>query len=348
MKLPSLRIRNLETPYPVIQAGMGVRIGNCTLASETINLGGYGTIASVGLGDYEKSKTDFIEQSNTHLIKELRKARELSNNKKPLGINVMVALSNYEEIVRTAVAEKVDFIISGAGLPLQLPAYVGDADIALMPIVSSGRALNIIIKTWKRKFNRAPDAIVIESPFCGGHLGFSMEQLNDGKDYSLKKLYDECKVVADKHELKVPIIAAGEVASREDIEEVLKMGYNGVQIGTKFIATDESGINRASKEVFVNASNDDVMVIMSPVGLPGRVLKTPLVERILKGGREDFACPYRCLRTCNPRKVQFCIAKALIATCEGDYENGLYMSGSNVDALDKITPLKEFFDTLKD
>lgn len=348
MKLPSLKIRNLETPYPVIQAGMGVRIGNCTLAAETINLGGYGTIASVGLGDIEKSKTDFVEQSNSHLIKEIRKARELSDGKKPLGINVMVALSNYEEIVRAAVGEGIDFIVSGAGLPLPLPAYVGDRDIALIPVISGGRALEIVLKTWRRKYDRQPDAVVVESPFCGGHLGFSYEMLETPEEYSLKNLYTECKEVADKYECDVPIIAAGEIADRKGIEEILEIGYDGAQIGTKFITAEEAGISEASKTKFVEATDEDAIIIKSPVGLPVRVLNSPLVQRTQSGEKEKFVCPYRCLRTCNPKKVSFCIAQALIATYEGDYDNGLYMTGSNVNSMDKIYPLKEFFDSLKD
>jgi nitronate monooxygenase len=348
MKLPSLKIRNIETRYPVLQAGMGVRVGNSALASETIKLGGWGTIASVGLGDIEKSKTDFVNESNRVLIDELRKTRELCNGQKPLGVNIMVALSNYAEIVKTCVEEKVDFIISGAGLPLPLPEYVGDADIALIPVVSGGRALEVILRAWKRKYDRQPDAIILEGPKCGGHLGFSYEQLDDMDSCSLENILAESKEVMAKYDCDVPVIAAGEIATKDDIVKMLEMGFDGVQIGTFFIATDEAGMDVKSKEVFVNASNDDVVVIKSPVGLPVRVLKTPLVERVLEGNREKFACPYRCLRTCNPKKVPFCIAKALLATWSGDVENGLYMTGCNVDSITKIIPLKEFYDSLED
>jgi NAD(P)H-dependent flavin oxidoreductase YrpB (nitropropane dioxygenase family) len=348
MKLPSLKIRNIETRYPVLQAGMGVRVGNSVLASETIKLGGWGTIASVGLGDIEKSKTDFVNESNRFLVEELRKTRELCDGKKPLGVNIMVALSNYAEIVKTCVEEKVDFIISGAGLPLPLPEYVGDADIALIPVVSGGRALEVILRAWKRKYDRKPDAIILEGPKCGGHLGFSYEQLEDMDSCSLEKILAESKEVMAKYDCDAPVIAAGEIATKDDIVKMLEMGFDGVQIGTFFIATDEAGMDVKSKEVFVNASNDDVVVIKSPVGLPVRVLKTPLVERVLEGNREKFACPYRCLRTCNPKKVPFCIAKALLATWSGDVENGLYMTGCNVDSITKIIPLKEFYDSLED
>ncbi|OGV32031.1 MAG: hypothetical protein A2020_13975 [Lentisphaerae bacterium GWF2_45_14] len=348
MKIPSLKIRNLESRFPVIQAGMGVRVGNAELAAATVNSGGFGTIASVGLGDIEKSKTDFVNESNRFLISEIRKAKELCGGKKPVGVNVMVALSNYEEIVRTSVAEKIDFIISGAGLPIPLPEYVADADVALIPVISSGRALEVVVRAWIRKYNRKPDAIIVEGPRCGGHLGFSNEMLDDMESYSLDKLLPEVKEVLKTYDCNVPVLAAGEIASRADIEKMLSLGYDGVQMGTFFITAEEAGLDVKSKEFYIKSTDDDVVVIRSPVGLPVRVLKSPLVERVLKGERERFSCPYRCLRTCNPKKAPFCIAKALLATWSGDTENSLFMTGCNVDALKKIMPIQDFFDTLKD
>lgn len=347
MKLPPLKIRNLESKFPVIQAGMGVRIGMSELASAVVKLGGFGTIASVGIGDVERGKYHFVEECNEKFAIETRKAKELCGGKRNLGVNVMVALSNYEEIVRTAVKEGIDYIISGAGLPLPLPEYVGDADIALIPVISSGRAFEVVVKTWLRKYNRKPDAVIIEGPKCGGHLGFTMEMIENPESCSMDKLLAEVKEVMARYDLSHPVLAAEEVACRADIEKFIKMGFDGVQIGTYFIATEEAGIARASKQVFVDAKKEDVVVIKSPVGLPVRVLKTPLVKRILEGGKEKFTCPYRCLRSCNPAKSLFCIARALIATWQGDVENGLYMVGCNVDAVTKIYPVKEFFDTLE-
>lgn len=347
MKLPSLKIRNLETKYPVIQAGMGVRIGMAELSSAVVNCGGYGTIASVGIGDIERGKFRFVDECNENFALELKKARELCGGKKPLGVNVMVALSNYEEIVRTAVAGGVDFIISGAGLPLPLPEYVGDADVALIPVISSGRAFEVVVKTWLRKYNRKPDAVIVEGPKCGGHLGFTMDMIEHPETCSMEILLKEVQDVIVRYNLQgLPIIAAEEVACRADIERFLKMGYNGVQIGTYFITTEEAGIDARSKQFFIDAKSEDVVVIKSPVGLPVRVLKSPLVQRVLTGGREKFTCPYRCLRSCNPAKSLFCIAKALLATWRGDTENGLYMVGCNIESVKKIYPVKEFFDSL--
>lgn len=347
MKLKSLKIRNFEVKYPVIQAGMGVRIGNSTLAAEAINQGALGTIATVGLGDpTTATMATYLDHALEYLPREIREARRLSDNKPGLGVNIMVALTIYKELVECSIQSGVDFIISGAGLPLNLPEFVGDADVALIPVVSGGRALEIVLRCWLRKYDRKPDAIILEGPKCGGHLGFSMEQLDNPETCSLEIILAECREVMKKYDIDVPVLAAGEVASRADIENFIRMGFDGVQIGTHFITAEEAGIDRASKEVFINAKNEDIVIIKSPVGLPVRVLKTPLVQRVLAGNREQFTCPYHCLRTCNPRKVPFCIAKALLATWSGDVDNGLYMCGCNIDAVTEIYPLREFFATL--
>lgn len=347
MKLPTLKIRGLEAEFPVIQAGMGCRIGMAKLASAVVNCGGFGTIASVGIGDLERGKTHFVDECNTNLALELKNARELCGGRKNLGVNVMVALSNYEDLVRTAVAAGADYIISGAGLPLPLPEYVGDADVALIPVISSGRAFEVVVKTWLRKYQRKPDAVIIEGPRCGGHLGFTMEMIEHPETCSLDMLLKDVKEVIARYGLDgLPVLAAGEVCCREDIEKFLKMGYDGVQIGTYFLTTEEAAIDARSKQVFIDAKSEDIVVIKSPVGLPVRVLRTPLVQRVLSGSREPFKCPYRCLRSCNPAKSLFCIAQALIATWRGDTDNGLYMVGCNIESCRKIFPVKEFFDTL--
>jgi len=348
MALPRLKIGKLETRFPVIQAGMGVRVGNSELAAAAINNGAYGVIASVGLGDIERSKSAYAEESSQVLVEEIHKARELSSEVGgPLGVNIMVALSIYEDIARAAVDAGIDFIISGAGLPTKLPEYVDNPDVALIPVVSSGRALEIVVKTWLRRYSRRPAAVIVEGPRCGGHLGFSMEELERPETRSLKILLAECQDVLRRYECEIPIIAAGEISSRKDLEDALALGYDGVQIGTRFIVAEEAGIDRRSKQVFVDAKEEDVVVVKSPVGLPVRVLRTPLVERVMAGNRERFTCPYRCLRSCNPAKVPFCIAKALLATWSGDVENGLYMTGCDIESVTDIEPLSAFFETLE-
>ena len=211
---------------------MGVRIGMAELAAAVIKNGGYGTIASVGIGDVERGKVRFVEECNENFALEIRKARELANGAKPLGVNVMVALSNYEEIVRTAVAEGVDYIISGAGLPLPLPEYVGDAEIALIPVISSGRAFEVVVKTWLRKYNRKPDAVIIEGPKCGGHLGFTLDMIEHPETCSMDKLFAEVKEVATHYDLHIPFIAAEEVASESG------SAHRVVMVHSQFLTPD--------------------------------------------------------------------------------------------------------------
>ncbi len=349
MKLRPLRIGRLESRLPIVQAGMGVRIGNSELAAATAVLGGFGTIASVGLGDIEKSKTDFVNESNRLLDAEIKAAREKSQGRGPIGVNAMVALSNYEAIVRQSVASRADFIISGAGLPLSLPEYVAGSEIALIPVVSSGRALSVLLTAWRKRYGRKPDAVIVEGPGCGGHLGFTMHDIENPESRSFELLFKETSsVLSEMNYGDVPLIAAGEIANLADIRKMLAIGYQGVQIGTKFICSMEAGIATASKELFIRSGRKDIVVIKSPVGLPVRVLRTPLVERVLSGKKEKFGCPYRCLRTCNPQKAHFCIAKALLASWRGDIENGLFMTGCNIESLDRIYQLSEFYKELEE
>ena len=349
MSLPELKIRNLSAKYPVIQAGMGLLIGNADIAAATISAGGYGVISTVGLGLAGNNVQDYVEYTNKQIVAEIRRAKTLLNNSNNnLGVNIMAATTNFNEIVKTVVKEGVDFIISGAGLPLKLPALVGAAEIGIIPVVSSPRALRLILKSWVSRYKRKPDAVIIESVGCGGHLGFTYEEIEEPQEHTLALLYNKIKEVMNQFDCgEIPLIAAGEISCRQDIELMLKTGYQGVQIGTKFITAAESGIHDKSKEYFINATEDQVVVITSPVGMPVRVLRSPLVERILSGKKEPIRCKYHCLRPCNPSEVSFCIAQALVATVEGDIENGLFMTGCKVSSMDSIYPISKFFETLE-
>lgn len=344
MAIQKFKIGKLESEYPVIQAGMGVRVGNASLAAATINSGGMGVIASVGIGeDYDRCLREYEIVSEKNLAREIKLARKLTNGKGPLGVNIMVVLTNYESTVRAAVREGIDFIISGAGLPLRLPEFAGK-DTAIVPVVSSARALELILKTWKRKYDRRPDAVIIEGPLCGGHLAFTDEQLKASEEYSLEVLYKESKSVLDKHSVPgIPLIAAGAISVPEDVLKALEWGYQGVQIGTRFICAEESGMSEEGKKLYVESRSSDTVVISSPVGMPVRVIRSPLVERVLSGKREPFACPYKCLRSCDKNKVPFCIARALIHAWNGDIDKGLFMTGYDLDRVNEIAPMKDFF-----
>jgi len=348
MNISMLKIGNLESRYPVIQAGMGVRVGNAKLAAATINSGGMGVIASVGLGeDFERSLKDYEIESEKSLAREIRMARELTGGKGPLGVNIMVVLTNYGPMIKTAVDAGIDFIISGAGLPLRLPEFAGK-DVPLIPVVSSGRALELILKTWQRKYDVNPSAVIVEGPLCGGHLAFAEDQLKVPQEYSLDILYKETIAMLKKYAIgKIPVLGAGAISVAEDVLKVLDMGYQGVQIGTRFICTEESGMSQEGKEFYAKSKSSDTVIISSPVGMPVRVIKSPLVERVMSGNKVPFACPYKCLRSCDKHKVLFCIARALIHAWKGDVDKGLFMTGYDLDRVNDIIPIKKFFDDLQ-
>ncbi len=348
MGIPSLKIAKIESRYPVIQAGMGVRVGNARLAAGAIKSGGIGLISSVGLGeDLVRTLKAYEAESEKNLINEIKMARELTGGKGPLGVNIMVVLTNYESMVRAAVKAGTELIVSGAGLPLRLPEYV-DKDIALIPVVSSGRALELILRTWQRKYKRSPEAVIVEGPLCGGHLAFTNEQLREPEKHSPQILYRETHAILKKYSIAdIPLIFAGAISLPADVLKALDIGYQGVQIGTRFICTEESGMSEEGKRYFVQAKSKDTVIIDSPVGMPVRVIRSPLVERLLSGRKEPFACPYKCLRSCDKNKVLFCIARALVHAWEGDIDKSLLMTGYDLDRINDIIPIKDFFDGLE-
>jgi len=349
-KLPDLIIGNLKINPPIIQGGMGVRISKANLAAAVANEGGVGVIASVGLGDEELCKKDYIKYSDIELRNQIRKARSMT--KGYLGVNIMVALTNYENLVKTACEENIDLIISGSGIPMKLPSYVTNPKTKLLPIVSSGRAAEIICKAWGSKYNRLPDALVVEGPLAGGHLGFSMEELNKLEEYSLEKLLQDVLKVVRNYELKfngkIPVIPAGGIFDGRDIAKLLKLGASGVQIATRFVCTEECDAALELKQAFIKARKEDITIIKSPVGLPGRVIRNKFVEDIEEGRRIKFDCPYKCLKTCDSETAPYCIANALVNASKGDLEHGFAMCGTNAYRVKKIVKVKELMKELTD
>jgi NAD(P)H-dependent flavin oxidoreductase YrpB (nitropropane dioxygenase family) len=344
-----LFIGDLEVKVPIIQGGMGVRVSTAPLAAAVANCGGAGTIASVGLAyGTLQNEANYLEASKQALRGEIVKARQLTSG--IIGINVMVALTNYEDLVRVSAEEKADFIVSGAGLPLKLPEFVEGSSIKLIPIVSSGRAANIIIKTWHKRYNRFPDAIVVEGPLAGGHLGFKFEDLINHSNDNLENLVtDVLKVVKEYREnfkVTIPVIAAGGIFNGKDIAKFIKLGAAGVQIATRFVATKECSVAEKFKELYLKAGDKDIMIIKSPVGLPGRAIRTAFTERVMQGEKDPINCRYKCLITCDPVTAPYCIAKALCNASVGDLDNAVVFTGSNVSRIDKIITVKELMDIL--
>jgi len=348
VRLPTLRIGHLEMNPPFILGGMGVRSTDHSLASAVANCGMAGTIASVGLVREKCRGQAYVEASNAGLIEEIRRARELSNG--VIGVNVMVALTNYDELVRTAVNEKVDYIISGAGLPLGLPALAKDSGVCLIPIVSSGRTAEIIFKRWWHRDKYMPDAIIVEGAKAGGHLGFSLDEVSAWGPGSLESICADVLAITERYEKEtgrhIPVIAAGGIYDGSDIARMLRMGVEGVQMATRFLATDECTLPDNCKQIILDAKEEDMAIIKSPVGMPGRAVKNDLVKRVFRGERMPISCPYHCLRTCNLSEASFCIAAALIAAHDGDDKNGLIMAGCNAYRVQEIVPVRKLVDEL--
>jgi len=348
--LEPLIIGDLEIKVPIIQGAMGVMVSKASLASAVANCGGAGTIASVGLGyGLKDNETDFVKSSREGLQNEIRQTRKLT--KGVVGVNIMVALSNYEDLVKAAVKEEVDFIISGAGLPLKLPEFTKGTSIKLIPIVSSARALNIIIKTWKKRYNRLPDAVVVEGPLAGGHLGFKFEDLkSQPKETLLENIVVDTINAVKEYEkesgVNIPVIAAGGVFDGKDVAKFLKLGAKGVQMATRFVATFECSVAREFKEQYLAAKDEDIVIIKSPVGLPGRAIANKFVNRVMHGERIPVKCGYRCLKTCDPRTTPYCILLALYNAVNGNVDDAVVFAGSNVPRIKKIVSVKELIDEI--
>lgn len=345
MPLPNLKIGDHVVQYPIIQGGMGIRISGANLAAAIANAGGIGIISAIGLGmnspyfdphqpNPKQRQEQFLKANRLALIDELVKARTLSPDG-VIGVNIMVAARDYETLVRTSTEYGANLIISGAGLPLKLPASSSGAPkVALVPMVSSTRAAKIICQKWLRHHRRLPDAIVVEDPnSAGGHLGAKAQNLNDPKLNAVHVIPELVAYIRDQFEGVIPVIAAGGIWNRADIDQALALGASGVQMGTRFITTHECDADLRYKNFHLNATPEDVVLVSSPVGLPGRALRNPFVEKVLAEGTPNpkASCLSNCLQVCKFRDSQetYCILRALDRASKGDVETGLIFAGSN-------------------
>lgn len=345
-----LKIGNLTISLPIIQGGMGVGISLSSLASAVANEGGVGVISTAIIGVSEKDFfTNFLEANIRALKKEIQKARELT--KGIIGVNIMTALTNYTDMVKTAIEEGIDIIFSGAGLPLNLPQFLtGKEHTKLVPIVSSARAAGIISKRWFEKYNYLPDAIVVEGPMAGGHLGFKREQLNDS-DFSLEKLVpeviNEMKVWEDKGGNPIPVIAAGGIYDGADIRKFIDMGAAGVQMATRFVTTHECDGSEEFKNAYIRAEKKDIEIIDSPVGMPGRAIGNEFIDAVKSGKKHPLNCHFHCIKTCDVKNSPYCIAMALINALKGNMKHGFAFAGENAYKTKEIVSVKELIQTLK-
>ncbi|NTV51875.1 MAG: nitronate monooxygenase [Candidatus Firestonebacteria bacterium] len=353
MNLPSLKIGKLEARVPIIQGGMGIGISLAGLASAVANQGGIGVISVTGLGFVHPVPNVHFKVGNVlSLRSEIQKARSLT--KGLLGVNILIALTDYGELAQTAWEEGIDFIFMGAGLPIQKPEAIPEATwrailTKVVPIVSSDRAARIICRHWSKHYQMVPDAFVLEGPRAGGHLGFNKIHL-ELPEYQLESLLPEVieavKPFEEKYQKPISIIVGGGVFSGGDIFKFLQLGAQGVQLATRFIATYECDAADAFKQSIVDCKQEDLVIIDSPVGLPGRAMKNAFLQSVTQGLNQPTQCPWKCLQTCDFTHAPYCIAKALLSAHTGELDKGFVFSGANAYRVEKITSVKELMDSL--
>ena len=345
-----LIIGDLTAKIPVIQGGMGVGISLSRLAGSVAACGGVGVISTAQIGWREPDFRQHPFEANYRAIeKEIRKAREIAKGG-IIGVNIIVATQRYEEYVKTAVKAGVDLIISGAGLPIDLPKYVEGTKTKIAPIVSSLKSLNVICRMWERKYKKAPDLVVIEGPKAGGHLGFSREELDTFTDESydgvIRSIIEKVKEYGEKFSKKIPVVVAGGIYDRADMDHALSLGADGVQMGTRFVTTEECDAAPEYKQAYLQAEKEDICIVQSPVGMPGRAIKNPFMDRVKTEKCRIEHC-YHCIVTCRPAEIPYCITQALVNAAEGRVEDALLFCGSNAYRSHKIETVEDIMNELK-
>lgn len=355
MKYEPLQIGDMTAAIPIIQGGMGVGISLGNLAGAVAKEGAVGIISTAQIGYREPDFEQNPKECNLRAIeKEYAKARGIAGDNGIVGFNIMVALRYYEEYVKKAAEVGAELIISGAGLPTDLPKYVENSRTKIAPIVSSEKSARVILKYWDKKYLRTADMVVIEGPKAGGHLGFSTEQLdfygqaqeNGAYDAEIEKI---CQVVRDYEKLydcKIPVVVAGGIDSAEEMERVMALGVQGVQVATGFVTTKECDADLNYKMAYVKAKKEDIRIIKSPVGMPGRAIMNSFMEKVMSGERVAPKKCLGCLHKCNPAEIPYCITEALVHAAKGETEEALLFCGANAYKADSIRTVKEVIDSL--
>ncbi len=359
MKRQTLCIGNKTAKLPLIQGGMGVGVSLSGLAGAVAKEGGIGIISTAQIGYREPDFEQDPKKANLRTLRaELKKARAIAKKADGtcdglLGFNIMVATRDYEDYVRAAAAAGADVIISGAGLPVDLPQYVEGTDTRIAPIVSSEKAARLLLKNWDRHYHRTADFLVIEGAHAGGHLGFSREQLAHLKEEHFDSDYDQeirrilacVNGFAEKYGVHIPVIVAGGIMDAASVDHMLSLGAAGVQVATPFVTTKECDAALPFKQAYIDARPEDIEITQSPVGMPARAIRNAFLEK-MKQGKESISRCYRCLEKCSPKTAPYCITQALIRAVEGDTDNGLIFCGDNAGALTQITTVKDVIQRL--
>ncbi len=339
-----MQLRNKKLEIPIIQGGMGVGISLGNLAGHVAKCGAMGTISSVNCGYREDDFENNTLEANLRVLKrEIQKAKKIAGGKGLVAVNIMCAVSNYEKTCRAAVEAGADAIISGAGLPLTLPEAVKGSGTLCCPIVSSGRAAKLLIRHYKKHYDMEPDFFVIEGSKAGGHLGFSPQELQENTTKSNLEILEEVKKAAGH----IPVFVGGGIFDGQDMARVMKAGTAGVQIGTRFIATNECDADVSFKQAIVKVKKEDIILMKSPVGMPARAINSPLIKRLEQGEKFLAKRCNQCLSACpKGEKIPYCISRALIEAVKGNWEDGLFFIGSNGYRIKKILSVKELISEL--
>ena len=346
-----LKIGELTARRPIIQGGMGVGISLSGLASAVAREGGVGVISAAQPGFREPDfGTDTLGANLRALEREIRTAKDRAQGG-IIGVNIMCAMNHYEELVRCSVRSGADLIISGAGLPVDLPRYVEGSDVKIAPIVSPPKATKVILKHWDRHYHRTADLVVIEGPKAGGHLGYSPEEIqayeDTGYDEKIREILDIVREYEDRYGRHIPVVFGGGVYDRSDIEHYIELGCDRVQIATRFVATYECDADEAFKKAYIEARREDVTIVKSPVGMPGRAIRNHFLKEREKGREQVKRC-YGCLRKCDMSTTPYCITTALVRAAEGDVDDALLFCGENVWRVDRMMSVAELMKELWD
>lgn len=345
-----LKIGEKTARVPLIQGGMGVGISLGNLAGTVAKEGGIGIISTAQIGFQEPDFDENPSGANLRAIrKEMEKARAISPDGL-IGYNIMVALRDYKQHVATAVEAGADLIISGAGLPTELPALTAGSPVKIAPIVSTEKSAKVILKYWGRKYHRTADLVIIEGPKAGGHLGFKKEELDfyspERYEEEITKIIETVRGFAEEYQTEIPIIAAGGIFDVEDVRRVMALGVDGVQIASRFVTTRECDADIRYKEAYLNASKEDIVIVKSPVGMPGRAILNPFMKRVMLGEKMEHTPCHRCLARCNPAEIPYCITDSLIRAAKGDVEEALLFCGADAYRQTRMETVKEVIDSL--
>lgn len=338
-----------ELKVPLIQGGMGIGISMGNLAGNVAKCGGLGVISATNIG--YKSKTfwkNATQDNQTELRAQIAHAKAVADGEGLIGINVMMATTDCDLLITQAVKSGIDCIIVGAGLPVKLPEHVVGTDVAIAPVVSSAKTVHSLCRYWERKYNRCPDFVVLEGPKAGGHLGFETDDIK--QELALQGLLDEVKEelkwVEEKFKRQIPVFAAGGLSNRSKIEEIIRGGADGVQVGTRFIATRECDASPAFKELYVKSSTSSLAIIESPVGMPARAIETKFTKTLETKSRIAPKACVNCLTRCDPHTTRYCISHALIEAVKGNYEEGLFFAGESLDDIKGIQTVEDLMTEL--